>query len=95
MQQKIIPENGRRIDVDERELRALEKEKEWKIGEAREAKRRKEGERGWEWEWGRRRGRVKGEVVEGAGGHVEGYGWGGGGGLKWLRGGLVVSGGRE
>ena len=44
MQQKVIPENGRRIDVEERELRALEKEKEGKIGEAREAKRRKEGD---------------------------------------------------
>ena len=44
--QQALPAKGRELDVEERELKPLEKERNWKVEQAREAKRRREGGEG-------------------------------------------------
>lgn len=44
--QQALPAKGRELDVEERELKPLEKERNWKVEQAREARRRREGGEG-------------------------------------------------
>ena len=44
--QQALPAKGRELDIDERELKALEEEKIWKVQQAKEARRRREAGEG-------------------------------------------------